>query len=114
VRDLPEIFFFIDGHILVYHGDKANLPKRFFSREKLCLCGTTEFWINNQNGLPLMVITTELNEKLKTAIEVVIPQILNEIGILPKDGEPFFTLIFDREAYVPAWFKSFGKNTVLP
>ena len=102
---LPEMFFYIDGHIRVYHGEKANLPKRFVSREKLCLSGTTEFWINDQNGLPLMVITAELNEKLKNAIEEVIPKILKELTLVPKDGDPFFTLVFDREAYEPAWFK---------
>lgn len=46
-RAMPEMFFYIDGHVLVYHGDEANLPKRFVSREKLCLSGTTEYWIND-------------------------------------------------------------------
>ena len=52
--------------MLVYRGDEANMPKRFVSWEKLCLSGTTEYWINDQTGLPLMVITAELNEKLKS------------------------------------------------
>jgi len=50
------------GIVRVYHGEMANLPKRFVSREKLCLSGTTEFWVNDQQGLPLMVVTGELNE----------------------------------------------------
>ena len=68
-EEMQELFFYVDGHVRVYHGDLANLPKRFVSREKLCLSGTTEFWVNDQQGLPLMVVTGELNEKLKTAIE---------------------------------------------
>ena len=60
VEDMPEMCFYIDGHVLVYHGELANLPKRFVSREKLCLPGTTEFWVNDQRGLPLMVVTGEL------------------------------------------------------
>ncbi|MDD2637313.1 MAG: hypothetical protein PHW82_17635 [Bacteroidales bacterium] len=104
VEMMPEMFFYIDGHVRVYHGDLANLPKRFVSREKLCLSGTTEFWINDEKGLPLMVITSELNEKLKVAIEQAIPKIKNEITLVPKPGEPIFTLIFDREAYEPKWF----------
>jgi hypothetical protein len=101
---MPEKFFYIDGHVRVYHGEKANLPKRFVSREKLCLSGTTEFWVNDEKGLPLMVLTGELNEKLKISIERAIPKILNEIPIPPKPGIPAFTLVFDREAYEPKWF----------
>lgn len=104
VDQLPEMFFYIDGHVRVYHGDKATLPKRFVSREKLCLSGTTEFWINDEKGLPLMVLTGELNEKLKFAIELAIPKIRNEITVIPKPGEPVFVLVFDREAYEPKWF----------
>lgn len=104
VEELPEMFFYIDGHIRVYHGKKANLPKRFVSRQKLCLSGTTEFWVNDQQGLPLMVLTGELNEKLKVAIEQIIPKIRNEITTIPQVGQPIFTLVFDREAYEPKWF----------
>ncbi|MDP3914197.1 MAG: hypothetical protein Q8R96_10730, partial [Bacteroidota bacterium] len=103
--EMPELFFYIDGHVRVYHGDLANLPKRFVSREKLCLSGTTEFWVNDQQGLPLMVVTGELNEKLKWAIEQIIPKIISEITQSAKPGEPTFTIIVDREAYEPAWFK---------
>jgi len=103
--EMPELFFYIDGHVRVYHGDLANLPKRFVSREKLCLSGTTEFWVNDQQGLPLMVVTGEMNEKLKWAIEQIIPKIISGITQPAKPGEPTFTIIVDREAYEPAWFK---------
>lgn len=105
VEKMPELFFYIDGHVRVYHGEQANLPKRFVSRERLCLSGTTEFWVNDQRGLPLMVVTGELNEKLKTAIEEITPKILEETSLVAKQGEPVFTIVFDREAYEPAWFK---------
>lgn len=106
IADMPELFFYIDGHVRVYHGQKANLPKRFVSREKLCLSGTTEFWINDQSGLPLMVITGELNEKLKTAIEIAISEIKKEVNPVGTGSDkPSFTLVFDREAYEPLWFK---------
>lgn len=103
--EMPELFFYIDGHVRVYHGDLANLPKRFVSREKLCLSGTTEFWVNDQQGLPLMVVTGELNEKLKSAIEEIIPKIISGTTQPAIPGEPAFTIIVDREAYEPAWFK---------
>jgi hypothetical protein len=103
--EMPEMYFYIDGHVRVYHGEQANLPKRFVSREKLCLSGTTEFWVNDQQGLPLMVVTGELNEKLKSAIEEIIPKILKGITLAAKPGEPIFTIVIDREAYEPSWFK---------
>lgn len=103
--ELPEYFLYIDGHVRVYHGKKANLPKRYVSREQLCLSGTTEFWLNNEQGLPLMVITGEVNEKLKASIEEAIPEILKEVPSPPDKNTPVFTLIFDREAYEPAWFQ---------
>jgi hypothetical protein len=105
VGEMPELFFYIDGHVRVYHGGKANLPKRFVSREKLCLSGTTEFWVNDSQGLPLMVVTGELNEKLKSAIEETVPEILREAAVPATPKTPVFTLVFDREAYEPKWFK---------
>ena len=106
VEEMPEMFFYIDGHVMVYHGEQANLPKRFVSREKLCLSGTTEFWVNDLKGRPLMVVTAELNEKLKTAIEEIIPKIMKETTTITKlPSEPIFTIVFDREAYEPVWFK---------
>ena len=52
-----------------------------------------------------MVITAELNEKLKPAIEEAIPKLLKAIPLPANAGEPVFTLVFNREAYEPAWFK---------
>lgn len=111
-ESMPELFFYIDGHVLVYHGELANLPKRFVSREKLCLSGTTEFWVNDQSGLPLMVVTGELNEKLKTAIEEIIPKILKDacLKISTNPQVPTFTIVVDREAYEPGWFVNLWKT----
>lgn len=105
IEKMPELFFYIDGHVRVYHGTKANLPKRFVSRQKLCLSGTTEFWINDEQGSPLMVITAELNEKLKEAIHAAIQEIKKTVLPEQNQTKPIFTLVFDREAYEPLWFK---------
>lgn len=102
----PEVFFYIDGHVRVYHGSQANLPKRFVSREKLCLSGTTEFWINDSQGLPLMFITGELNERLKDAILLIMNKIKSDLPDLPIVNNVMFVLVFDREAYEPKWFQN--------
>ena len=106
-------FFFIDGHVRVYHGSLANLPKRFVSREKLCLPGTTEFWVNNELGMPFMVMTGELNDKLKDImLNEIVPTLLREtagrISDKQLEADPDrarFALVFDREAYDLGFFK---------
>ena len=43
---------YIDGHVRVYHGTLTRLPRRYVSRERLCLRGTTDYWINALDGRP--------------------------------------------------------------
>jgi hypothetical protein len=101
---MSDLFFYIDGHVRVYSGTAANLPKHFVSRERLCLSATTEFYVNTFDGLPLMVISGELNERLKDAIEKIIPEIKKRVPPTDDPNKPIFTLVFDREAYQPGWF----------
>src|ERR1035437_1127119 len=35
-------YLYVDGHVRVYDGEGANLPRRFVSRERLCLRGTAD------------------------------------------------------------------------
>lgn len=101
-------FLYIDGHVRIYFGNKANLPVKFISRQKLCLSATTEYWVNDAHGMPVMMVMGELTEKLQTAIEhQIIPQ-LKQTNLLSAkttdDQQPRCTFIFDREAYEPAFF----------
>ena len=38
---------YVDGHVRVYHG-KNKLPKRYVSRQKLCMRGMSDYWLNDQ------------------------------------------------------------------
>ena len=105
ISEMPDMFFYIDGHVRIYHGHSANLSKKYVSRQRLCLNGTTEFWVNDGKGMPLMVITAELNEKLKDAIELAIVELKKEIALPSDNNTPRFTMVFDRESYEPGWFK---------
>jgi prepilin-type processing-associated H-X9-DG protein len=108
--DAANNFLYIDGHVRVYFGHQANLPKKYVSRQKLCLNATTEYWVNDPQGMPVMVITGELTEKLEEAIEkYIIPQ-LQKTSLLPSPdtqdaNTPVCNFIFDREAYHPVFFK---------
>lgn len=105
--------YYIDGHVQVYHGHLANLGKKHVSRQKLCLPGMVEFWVNNADGLPYFYVTGQVNEKLQEMITTeLVPRLLEltdgRISQEDLDADqtlPRFTLVFDREAYSPAFFK---------
>ena len=107
-------FLYIDGHTRIYFGHQANLPTKYVSRQKLCLSATTEYWVNDAQGMPVMMVLGELTEKLQHAIEnQIIPQLqqtcLLSSNSLPPN-KPVCTFVFDREAYEPAFFNRLWEN----
>ena len=107
--DPNEFFFYIDGHVRIYYGHKAHLPKKYISRQKLCLNATTEYWVNDVQGLPYLVFMGELSEKMKDVIEQqIIPELKANTTIahrISTQEKISFTLVFDRECYEPAFFQ---------
>lgn len=106
-------FYYIDGHIQQYHGHKANLGKKFVSRQKLCLPGMQEFWVNNMDGMPYFYVTGQVNEKLQEMIESqIVPVLLDQIQPVrdTDPGQPCLTIVFDREAYSPQFFDKLWKQ----
>jgi len=105
-------FYYIDGHQRIYYGSKANLPVKYIARQKLCMSATTEYWVNDSCGMPIMMVIGQLTEKLQEAIsELIIPQMLQAKLLRPlSQGEqvtqPQCTFVFDREAYSPKFFNS--------
>jgi hypothetical protein len=106
-------FFYIDGHVQVYNGYKAKLGKKHVARQRLCLPGIQEFWVNNKEGMPYFYVTGQVNEKLIEMLQKeVIPTLLKEIPSkyteeqLGADPDlPRLTIVFDREAYSPVFFQ---------
>jgi hypothetical protein len=90
------------------------LGKKFVSRQRLCLAGMTEFWVNSSAGLPFFFITAEVNEKMIEMLDdEIIPRLLKLHTVSEEQQQkmaddpnyPLFTLVFDREAYSPALFQ---------
>jgi hypothetical protein len=108
----PCLSFYIDGHVRIYFGDQANLSKTYVSRQKLCLCGTTEYWVNDRQGSPYMSVIGELNEHLRLVIEEqIVPRLLQDTKDIVTQQQlddnpllPRFILFFDREAYDVPFF----------
>jgi len=113
VEEEENTFYYLDGHVEVYSGHKANLGKKHISRLKLCLPGMSEFWVNNAEGLPYFVVTGEVNEKLQEMILTkIVPELIEGVAMKVSDEQlnadkdlPRFTLVFDREAYSPKFFE---------
>ena len=102
----------IDGHTRVYHGCLTKLPRRYVSREKLCLRGTTDYWVNALDGQPFFCVTKPIDPGLqKTLEDEIVPRLLTDIPGQPSAetlaADPLlhrFTLVFDREGYSPDLF----------
>jgi transposase len=104
---------YVDGHVRVYHGSKTELPKRFVSRERLCLRGTTDYWTNDALGQPFFVVSRPVDQGLIEALRTdIVPRLLQDVPGQPSPAQlkedPYlarFTIIFDREGYSPLLLK---------
>ncbi|MDP2824133.1 MAG: hypothetical protein Q8O52_15830 [Sulfuritalea sp.] len=98
-------YLYIDGHVRVYHGDRAVLPRRYVSRERLCLRGTTDYWINDALGRPFFVVSKAITAGLgDTLLKDIVPQLLESVPGQPTPEQLAddprlhrFVLVFDRE-----------------
>jgi transposase len=113
--DEPELAgtLYVDGHVRLYHGKKTELPRRYVSRERLCLRGTTDYWVNDALGQPFFSIERPIDHGMLEAIENdVVPRLLKDVPGQPTKEEleadryrSRFLLIFDREGYSPSFFR---------
>ena len=107
-------FILIDNHNCKYYGEEANLTKKYIAGRKLCLSATTECWVNDETGMPIMAVIGELSENLQTFIlEKIIPQ-MQQAGLITPvandEDKPQCTYIFDREAYQPTFFQQLWQD----
>ena len=74
----------IDGHTRVYHGSLTKLPRRYISRERLCLRATTDYWVNALDGQPFFCVTKPIDPGLQITLETdIVPRLLNDIPNQP-------------------------------
>jgi prepilin-type processing-associated H-X9-DG protein len=71
---------YVDGHVRIYHGGKTDLPKRFVSRERLCLRGTTDYWVNDALGQPFFLVSRPVDQGMLEALRNdIVPRLLEDI-----------------------------------
>jgi len=109
---------YVDGHVRVYHGKQTRLPRRYVSRERLCLRGISDYWVNDAVGRPFFVVEKVVDPGLlKTLRDDIVPRLLKDVPGQPSEDElaknPYdcrFVMVFDREGYSPGFFAEMWKN----
>ena len=90
-------FLYVDGHVRAYHGQRS-ISQAYVARRHLAMPATTDYWVNDRAGDPLLVITGEVDAALAKAF----PHLLREVrGAV---GERRVTIVFDRGGWSPKLF----------
>ena len=105
---------YVDGHVRLYHGDQTALPKRYVSRQRLCLRGTTDYWVNDVLGQPFFAVERPIDHGLLEVLRSeIVPRLLQDVPGQPTREEleadryrARFIIVFDREGYSPEFFKA--------
>ncbi len=111
---------YIDGHVRVYHGSQAHIPKHYVARQKLCLKATCDYWVNAIDGKPFFLIPKDVDPGLLNVLEnEIVPRAIQEVPGQPTEEELWqdpllhrFIFIFDREGYSPDFIKRMKKRNI--
>ena len=94
-------------------GTRPALPKRYVSRQRLCLRGTTDYWVNDVLGQPFFAVERPIDHGLLEVLKSdIVPRLLRDVPGQPSAEEleadryrARFVIVFDREGYSPVFFK---------
>lgn len=84
-----DAFLYTDGHVQCYYG-KKKVGKVFSNNKKKVVKGATDYWVNLDDGSPLLCIPTEFNAHLSAVLPSIIAHAKKVCG-----GKRI-TIIFDR------------------
>ena len=92
-------YLMIDGHMRAYFGTR-DLQKTHVARLHMAASATTETWVGDADGQPVMVVTAEPSASLVSEIGRLLPALRATVG-----PDRSATLIFDRGGWSPALLK---------
>ncbi len=104
--DLAGVLY-IDGHENPCFSKNSKIPRRYFSRLRLALRGTTDYWVNDQFGQPFFSISRTASASLIQVIkDDIVPRLLTDVPNQPTPNDlksdihlHRFMLVYDREGY---------------
>jgi hypothetical protein len=91
-------FLYVDGHVRAYHGERAIASSAYVPCRHLAMPASTDYWINDRSGDPLLVMTGDVDAALTKAL----PRLLGEVREVV--GERRVTIVFDRGGWSPKLF----------
>jgi len=111
---------YVDGHVNLYYGKQTQMPKRFVSRLRLCMSGSTDYWVNSQLGAPYFVIHKTINEGMISVLkEEIIPRLNMDVPNQPTEAALAedvnlhrYMLVFDREGYSIELFEYLSEQRI--
>ncbi len=92
-------FLYIDGHVRAYHGKHA-IPKAYVTRMHLAAPASTDYWVNDQRGDPLFVVTADANAGMTRMLMPVLREVRELLG-----PHRHSTVVFDRGGWSPKLFR---------
>jgi hypothetical protein len=92
-------FLYVDGHVRTYHG-KHSIAKGYDTRTRLAVPATTDYWVNDQKGDPLFVVTADANAAMTRMLT---PLLEEARGLLGPHRRA--TIVFDRGGWSPKLFQ---------
>lgn len=85
-------YLYVDGHTKVYNGTRL-VPEVWDSHRRMPLPGIVQYFVNDLDGRPLLVVTEDVRGNLAKSLPSVIAAVRKVVG------DRRFTVIFDRGGY---------------
>jgi transposase len=101
-------YLYVDGHVKLYNGTRL-VPEVWNSQRRMPLPGIVQYFVNDLQGRPLLVVTEDVRGNLAKSLPSVIAAVRKVVGELR------FTVIFDRGGYAGhlfAWLVAQGLDFI--
>jgi transposase len=85
-------YLYVDSHVKIYNGTRL-VPEVWNSQRRMPLPGIVQYFVNDLQGRPLLVVTEDVRGNLAKSLPSVIAAVRKVVGDLR------FTVIFDRGGY---------------
>jgi transposase len=96
-KESAKLWVLVDGHVSVYSG-KRKLKKQHVTRLRISLPGVLDYWLNDDSGDPILVVTGVAQKGMTKLVPAQIEEMRQQGETRP------ITVVFDREGWSPPMF----------